>query len=118
SGCQVLSAGFPLYGPLDALLYRDPQQLVHDVARRDLRFSPTKIADYVKAVDLLASRGEEAARLARFLSNLSPSTATAQQPIMLVHGSSTREEVHGSIKSVGGLSIASPYTSAQFDFDV
>jgi hypothetical protein len=118
SGCQVLSAGYPLYGLLDAFIYRDPQELLFDLERRELRFSRTKIAEYVEAVGSLASRAEEAAKLARFLSDLAPAARTVRAPIMLVHGSSTREEAHGSIKSVGGLSVASPYTSAQFDFDV
>lgn len=119
SGCQVLSAGYPLYGSLDAFLYRDPLQLVFDLERREMRFSPTKVVDYVETVGSLASRGEEAAKLARFLSDIAPVAGlTVPAPIMLVHGSSTREEAHGSVKSVGGLSIASPYTSAQFDFDV
>ena len=117
-GCQVLSAGFPLYGQLEPFIYRDPAELVHDIQRRSLRFSSEKLVAYGETIAAIASPRRESDRLAAFLSEVGAHHPRSTQPIRLIHGHSTRDESHRLVKSLGGLSVASPYTRARFDFDV
>jgi hypothetical protein len=118
NGCQVLSAGYPLYAALEPLIYRDPGQLVTDVARGSLRFSAETMSLYRGMIASFASAECEAKRLAEFLGRLKPRVHPRPLPLMVVHGHSTRIETHAIIRKLDGLSVASPYCSAALDFDV
>lgn len=117
AGCQLLSAGYPLYRPLESLIYRDPQALLADLARNALRLSPARIEQYRMAMEALASPDQEASRLIGFLQSLSAGERTAK-PLVLVHGHATNGAAHKSVQAAGGLSVASPYCTAPLGFDV
>lgn len=118
AGCQVLSVGYPLYRSLAPFVYRDPIELRRDVGDRRLKFSPHRLGRYLAVLDDFGSAETEAGKLSQFLRGLTSGRRVAPDSMRVIHGVSTREDVHQLIKSVGGLSVASPYTSARFDFDI
>jgi hypothetical protein len=117
-GCQILSMGYPLYAALEPLIYRDPRELAVDVGGGSLRFSSQTMSQYRTKIGLFASAAREAERLGEFLGSLKPQARRRLFPLSVVHGQSTRVEIHRLVRAVSGLSVASPYTSAGFDFDV
>ncbi len=118
NGCQVLSAGYPLYDALDALIYREPETVLADLERGAMRFAPASEKRYAKVVASCASAATEAKRLSAFLSKLRPKERSDDRPLCLVHGHSTRQEAHNFARQVGALSVASPFCAAPFDFDL
>jgi hypothetical protein len=118
AGCQVLSAGYPLYAALDPLIYRDPARTLEDLAAGALRFSAGSDATYRRVLDACASAQAEAGALAGFLAKLVPQSVADARPLCLIHGHSTRLEAHNFVRTANGLSVASPYCPAPFDFDV
>ena len=117
SGCQVLSAGFPLYRQLDTLVYRDPHTLLDDIAKGPLRHSSEGMANFAAAMETSASPEIEAGRLMDFLQGLQV-LKVASDTLVLVHGHATTGHAHKLVQSNGGLSVASPYCTAKLGFDV
>lgn len=118
SGCQVLSAGYPLYAALDPLIYRDAAQLVEDIRLGSLRLSAAGLPVYLQRLDALASAEIEAGRLAGFLDSLRRPVETEVGLLSVVHGRSTHAEVHRKAQELNALSVASPFCAAKLDFDV
>lgn len=118
AGCQVLSVGYPLYAPLDKLVYRDPKTFMMDVAAGSLRLSGNGLAEYVDRMNALANPAVEAQKLAKFLFGLKPGAAPPPVPLNLVHGHATLADAHRLVQEAGGFSVASPFCSAPLDFDV
>lgn len=117
AGCQVISAGYPLYDQLGAFVYRDTATLLDDLAKNSLRHSAARIEEYEQLMDQLASPQREAAGIAQFLGKLEPSPAT-DLPLVLVHGQSTNGAAHKAVQALKGLSVASPFCPAPLGFDV
>jgi hypothetical protein len=117
-GCQILSTGYPLYAGLDPLIYRDASEFMADLDRGTLRFSPGTMDIYRDRIRAAADAGREAAKLADFLSVLIPKNREVTLPLSVVHGFGTRNDTHDLVKTLGGLSVASPSCTAPLDFDV
>lgn len=117
AGCQILSVGYPLYGPLHALIYRGANVLADDIATGDLRLSPARMDLLEGLIGSFASAATEAERLSQFLNALSPSTA-ADARLALVHGYSTNERAAEMVEAAGGLTVATPSTPASVVTDV
>lgn len=119
AGCQILSVGFPLYAPLDRLIYRDVRDLMQDLASGELKVSTARSADAESILARAACPGREAAALAQFLRSLpSPALRGSDYPLALIHGESTIGSAHKLVQSMQGLSVASPFCSAPLGFDV
>jgi hypothetical protein len=118
AGCQVLSAGYPLYSPLDPLIYREPAKLVEDLVQGSLLLSDRTLEHFREKVELLASAQVESRKLAAFLAEVSRPTTKHSGVLALIHGHSTRTDAHQFIRSHNGLSVSSPYCSAPLEFDV
>lgn len=118
AGCQVLSAGYPLYAPLDPLIYREVDDFLSDLDVGSPRLSPGTFGVFRKKIDALASASGEASGLAAFLSALRPAPERPRQTLSVIHGHATRGEVHRLAKAIQGLSVATPYCTASLDFDV
>lgn len=118
AGCQVLSAGYPLYSALEPLLYRRSDDFVDDLCRGSLRLSDDTVGQYRRIVQRVASPKNEAARLARFLSGVKLQSETRSLPIALIHGHSTHPDSHHLVRAINGFSVASPYCAAPLEFDV
>jgi len=120
AGCQLLSAGYPLYAPLAPLVYRDSNELLGHLAGDALRLSPATLELMRERFDCLASAEREIDRLLPFLAQLGERPgvpAQARETICLVHGMETNVAGHDLVESVGGLSVASPFCTAPFEFD-
>jgi len=118
AGCQVISAGYPLYEPFDELIYRDAGSLVDDLLLNQMKHSSAGIARYSTLIRKLACAEEEAASLAAFLKRLSPATTKDSRPIVLLHGHATNGAAHKAVRALGGFSVGTPYCPADFAFDV
>lgn len=117
SGCQVLSAGYPLYERLGPLVYRDATELLADIRQGTMRLSADRLPVYRETMEKFASADAEASRLADFLKSLkhgSPDDAT----LVVLHGHSTSGAAHKQIQRLNGLSVASPYCNTRAGFDV
>lgn len=117
AGCQVLSAGHALYEPFDALIYRDPEQLRIDLERGCPRFSPERAALCTELLGEFADAETEAARLSGFLATLTHPDPQ-EGPLALVHGHASNGAAHKIVQAAGGLSVASPYSTAPLGYDV
>jgi hypothetical protein len=117
SGCQVLSAGYPLYDQLGPLIYRDSAELVQDLARGTMRLSAERMPVYRQIMEKLASADAEASCLAGFLTGLVRGTPD-DRTLVLLHGHSTSGAAHKLAQQVNGLSVASPCCNTRLGFDV
>jgi hypothetical protein len=117
AGCQVLSVGHPLYAVFGELIYRDAAELARDFQSGSLRLRPERIGSYQQIVNACASAETEAARLSDFLAARTPA-ARNSEPLALVHGHTTSRAAHDLLRTAGGLSVASPCSTAKLDFDV
>jgi hypothetical protein len=118
AGCQVISAGFPLYATLGRLIYRDPGDFMADLEQGALRASAKTMAEYRRVIKTLANAEREGRRLAAFLRRLPQRANSDPLLLSLVHGQTTITGSHKLVRSAGGLSVASPFCSAVLDFDV
>jgi hypothetical protein len=118
AGCQVISAGYPLYAALNDLIYRDAHAFLEDLAAGSLKHSAAKLGRYRSAIQAIASPSVEAAAIAEFLGKLERREQQKERPLALIHGQSTNGAAHKSVQALHGLSVASPYCPAQPSFDV
>lgn len=120
AGCQILSAGYSLYAPLEPLIYRDADSFLEDLSDGSLRLSASSIDDFRKRVDTVASPHREASALVAFLQGLGrqANTRADAAPTYLIHGFATNGPAHALAKTLGALSVRSPFCAAQLDFDV
>jgi hypothetical protein len=120
AGCQVLSAGFPLYAEFDDWIYREPESLVRDLGTRQLRFSPASIPAFEAKIGEIASAEREASSLSAFLAEISKTRSDSggeSKSIALLHGSATSLAAHEAVKRIGGISVATPFCSMPLEFD-
>lgn len=120
AGCQIISAGYPLYAALDEFIYRDPTDFVADLARVEMRLGPATIERFRAAIDDVASPLRETEALRSFLLGLAGETNRRNSTglLHLVHGYATNGAAHKMVQSVGGLSVGSPFCPAPLDFDI
>ena len=120
SGSQVLAAGYPLYAALQPLLYDRAKDLLNDLERGRMRLSASTLDAFGARIREVASPVAEADSFQAFLKAL-PSrknAANADSPLYLVHGVATNGPAHKMAQSVGGLSVRTPFCTAQLNFDV
>lgn len=120
-GCQILSVGYPLYAPLEPLVYRDATNFLDDLDKANMRLSRESLGTLEARIEEFASPAHEAHALANFLDSLPHrvnSKDTAGEPIYLIHGVATNAAAHDMVKAAGGLSVGSPFCKAPLDFDV
>lgn len=118
AGCQVLSAGYPLYTPLQALIYRDAGALLDDLHNGRARLGAASVDALLDRHDELADAANEAAGLAAFVAALPPAVRKAPPLLALVHGAVTSGPIHKFAKSNGALTVRSPYCAADLATDV
>lgn len=136
SGCQVLSTGYPLYGELAELIYRDPMRFLVDLANGtmsnggDVKAFAALIEDYANPYANAAALEELVGRLGRARPDehssdtrrgVGPSTGREnklQRKFGIVHGVECDVQAHKAASRLGGLSIKSPLTLAPVNYDV
>lgn len=120
SGCQVFSAGFPLYEALEPVIYRSVNDLLQDLAAGRARLRPDNLEVLADLYAEFASPTNEVQRLFRFLSALptGQSERSGGGLMGVIHGASTSGPIHKFAVKHDVLSIRSPFCAADFDFDV
>lgn len=116
-GAQVLSAGYPLYRRLDALVYRDAGELFADLAEGRPRLRPETVPDLQRALARLGDPAAEARGLLDFLRGLEAGRPGTQCRAVL-HGPHSTAALHKSVQRLGGLSVSGPGTRLRVHFDV
>lgn len=120
AGCQVLSAGFPLYEPLDPVIYRDVDHLLRDLMEGQARLRADNLDCLAGLYQTYGSAAQEADRLLQFFSALPAGEAdpTVGSLLGVVHGVSTSGAIQNFAERHAALGIRSPFCAAKFSFDV
>src|SRR5579884_1028465 len=120
AGCQVLSAGYPLYEALNPLIYQAADEFIHDMREQRMRLAPETIELLLRKVDQIASAQREAESLIDFFEKLKSDAAPAERSpqIFLVNGVATNGTAHKMVQAVGGLSVATPFSTAPLNYDI
>jgi hypothetical protein len=120
-GAQVLSAGYPLYAELGPFIYRDLETLLNDVEDRKTALRRDTVADLRDRLEILGDPDAEASKLISFLNHLPANNRQAsldEDVQAIVHGIGALNVVHKFAKGFGTLSVASPISIANLDYDV
>jgi hypothetical protein len=126
-GAQVLSAGFPLYAPLGAFIYRDSDALLADIERGEMLVSERSLPRMVQLFGSYCDPAREAADFGAFLvaqlerkRRLHPGkpVAVREGSQGVVHGVRTRPDVHRFTQRLRHLSIGSPYSEPALNYDL
>jgi len=124
-GTQVLTAGFPLYAPLDPFIYRNAAGLAADFAAGALRLRPETCAPFLQALDHLANPVLGVESLFELLSSIramedvSPSKSQAFPPdVLVVHGARPDGRVHKLAPAFGGLTVKGPDCSENWNCNI
>lgn len=120
AGCQLLTAGYPLYERLAPFIYTDADSLIEDFESGELRHSPSRLADFGQSLSALASTSGEAAALAGFLGKVGMVNGggAASGQLFLVHGLATSRAANDRARAAGILSVGMPFCTTPLDFDV
>ena len=117
-GCQIISAGYPLYERFGDLIYREPQSFLADLARGQMRLSESTVPDLDRMMKQFAGAAREAIELVRFIKALAPVKNDRDLPLVLIHGHVADGAIHKLVQSLHGLSVAGPFCTAKMNYDV
>jgi hypothetical protein len=120
AGCQVLSAGFPLYQGLHEFVYRDAGRLLADLDAANEKLRPQTLNRLLQVLSVIADIETEAGGFLRFLEGLVAPFMVANRStaiIAIVHGWETADFVHKFAHRRGLLSVSSPFTRQNLNFD-
>jgi hypothetical protein len=125
-GSQVLSAGFPLYEPLNAFIYRDPDQLVRDIESRRPAMRRALMPRLRTLLTEWADPATEAEKLQVFLKELvarrrvrAADTSYAVRPICgILQGRRNSGECHKFVQAIGQISVASIFAVGSLNYDM
>ncbi len=120
AGAQVLSVGFPLYDAFSGLIYRDARQFMADLVRGELLLRGETLPLLVRLLAEYADIDRESAALAAFLEAIpgSAKPTPSKGGVAVIHGKETLGDIHKFTQRMGGLSVASPFTSANLHYDL
>ncbi|GAA4764114.1 hypothetical protein [Novosphingobium ginsenosidimutans] len=112
-GAQVLSPGYPLYDPLAPFIYKSVQELGDHLTSRELRLNEQSVQELASRLAAIADPKHEAEQLIRFLNRLKGCAARpVEERLMrgIIHGSASPPAIHRLCKSLGWLSLGSPFS--------
>jgi hypothetical protein len=121
SGVQVLSVGYPLYQPFSELIYRDAETFMADLSQGNLKLREDTLPLLEARFTNLADIEIEAVGLAAFLEQQTkaPKELTkGQTGIAVIHGKETLDDTHKLAQRHRVLSVASPFTTANLNYDL
>jgi hypothetical protein len=126
NGAQVLSSGYPLYDLFDDFIYRRPLSLIRDLGAGQLALRIETIGELGKVLQQWSSPMREAHKLAQFLFSLliekrARTSATPETPghvIALLQGAMSTGASHKVARTLGYLSVGTPYSSGRLGYDV
>lgn len=119
AGTQVLSAGYPLYAPLGAFIYRNARNFLADLSKERLLLRAETVEKLHQHMQQVASVVNEAAGLAQFLARLQNRPQREDSsPYAVIHGRETTGDIHKFAQKRAALSIATPFCPLELNFDV
>lgn len=122
AGCQVLSAGYPLYEALAPFAYRDPSSLSHDIAHGTPALRRETVPALLDLLRDVADPAKEGNGLIAFLASVVKRVHAdaAELPLLhaIIHGQDVDLDAHKFAHRLGMLSVGSPLASADLGFDV
>lgn len=120
AGTQVLSVGYPLYEVFSDLIYRDARDFMADLSRGELRLREKTLPLLARRLGEYADIDRESAALATFLGSIHGPARPAplKGGVAVIHGKETLGDIHKFTQRMGGLSVASPFTTANLHFDL
>lgn len=123
SGCQVLSVGYPLYAPLDSLIYRDATSFLSDLAEGNLHHSVRNLPEFTDRMHQFASLDVEVRSLLDFFGVVATQKAemivSRETAIaVMIHGVQSNELIHAAAKATGALSVGTLFSPANIDYDI
>ncbi len=124
AGNQVLSAGFPLYGPFKDFIYRDASLLVEDLRAECPRVRAETLRPLDNVIRAHADPASEAQRLMAFLQGIARGRARAGEASTrrpsgaMIHGIESSGAAHKLLRRSHGLSVGSPFSNLKLNFDV
>ncbi|MFM5968370.1 MAG: hypothetical protein ACKOQ8_04950 [Micrococcales bacterium] len=123
SGCQVLSVGYPLYAPLEPLIYRDATSFLSDLAAGNLHHSVRNLPIFSDRMQQFASLDVEVRSLLDFFDAVT--SHKAETPVrretaiaVMIHGVQSNELIHAAAKATGALSVGTPFSPSNIDYDI
>ncbi len=122
AGCQVVALGYPLYEPLQSLIYRDILTLVSDLGEGRALLRTEALGTYAELMESLASPKKEADDLVQFLQGALAASRRVDESAIpqmaVIHGSVTSGVVHKFAARLGALAVRSPFCTAKLGYDV
>jgi hypothetical protein len=120
AGCQVLTAGYPLYERLEPFIYTSADSLIDDFERGELRHSPDRLGEFERSLSALAFAPAEAAALADFLTQIAAASRAVDDagPLFLIHGLASSRPAHERARVAGILTVSTPFCAAPLESDV
>lgn len=119
-GVQVLSQGYPLYSDFAEFIYDQPAQFLIDLGNGRMRLGPQSIKRLDPLLREIADPRVQAQRLVGFLSGLKADKARSNSAgtNAVLHGAETNPNVEKFARSLGALSIASPFSPRKVGVDI
>ena len=123
-GAQVLSAGYPLYAPLEDFIYRDPLTLLRDAEARRLAVRTATVPDLARLLARWADPRSEACALHAFLGEC---LATSAEPVpdkadsirlAMLHGRRSPGDCHKFTQRMGQFSVGGVFSPLALNFDM
>ncbi|TDW25971.1 hypothetical protein EV128_116144 [Rhizobium azibense] len=124
-GCQILSAGYPLYRAFDEVIYRDASKLAEDLRDKRPRLRLETLTSLERLLHIHADPVAGALGLASFLSSIvsskiqpAGSAKKARPSAVFLHGLESTPLAHKFVRRHKGLSICSPFSDMKLNFDI
>lgn len=120
AGAQVVTAGYPLYRPVDEFIYSNPEALVDDLLGGTLRVSGTTLGALGKTLGKLSDPLSEGVAMHAFLQTVAArprAITTPGLPVAIVHGERSAGVVHKFARQQRWLSLGSPFTPVGLSYD-
>lgn len=115
AGCQVLSAGYPLYEDLGEFVYRSPQRLHDDLRTGSCLLRSETLGGFMSVVIAKANPFHGAAIMAAVIDKVAvPRAATAaatdkfEPDVAALHGSTPDGKLHKLVQRFNGYAVKGP----------
>lgn len=112
-GTQILTAGYPLYAPLEKFIYQDVSSILEDLNRGSLRVSSNTLTSLGETLSAFSDPRIEAEELVKFINSIGAKDgrgANISKKIAIVHGQRSSGAAHKFSVQHDWLSLGSPLT--------
>lgn len=118
-GTQILTAGYPLYAPLEKFIYRDVSSILEDLNSGSLRVSSNTLTSLGETLSAFSDPRIEAEELVKFMDSIGTKDGRGtniSKKIAIVHGQRSSGAAHKFSVQHNWLSLGSPLTPAGLSY--